>query len=179
MHAKLPGVSVWAYRFVLVFHVHRFRPFTLFANTDSWPVKDLDHGAVQACPCSFLKTWRAPVGKPLRNSRRNCVHSRCGAVRIFGLGDHFSWQAQGKPRVLVLKSTFRDRRRRSTNFVAGAVLWTWWWSSACSDFVAGAMNRFFLWTCVTMCLVFRFGGRYNTLWTLKCVFCGRRSASWP
>ena len=50
-----------------------------------------------------------------------------------------------------LKSTFRDRRRRSeqlvadvyTDFVEGAVLWTWWWSSACSDFVAGAVHRDF------------------------------------
>ena len=30
---------------------------------------------------------------------RGC--SRCGAVLIFGLGDHFSWQ-RGKPRALVV-----------------------------------------------------------------------------
>ena len=29
---------------------------------------------------------------------------RCGAVRISVNGDHFSWQAQGNPRVLVLQS---------------------------------------------------------------------------
>ena len=28
-------------------------------------------------------------------------------------------------------------------FVAGAVLLTWWWSSACADFVAGAVKATF------------------------------------
>ena len=28
-------------------------------------------------------------------------HSRCGAVHVSGLGDSFSWRAQGKPRALV------------------------------------------------------------------------------
>ena len=32
------------------------------------------------------------------------LRSRCGAVRIFAHGGHFSWQAQGTPRVLVLQS---------------------------------------------------------------------------
>ena len=32
------------------------------------------------------------------------LRSRCGAVHIFGPGGHFSWQAQGKPRVLVVQS---------------------------------------------------------------------------
>ena len=40
--------------------------------------------------------------------------SRCGAVRILGLDDHFLWQAPGKPRVLVVqRRAFCDRRRRS------------------------------------------------------------------
>ena len=50
-------------------------------------------------------------------------------------------------------STSPDRRKRSErlhvdvqNFVAGPVLWAWWWSSVCSDSVAGAMKRDF-WTC--------------------------------
>ena len=34
----------------------------------------------------------------------SCLRSRCGAVRIFGHGGHFSWQAQGKPRDLVVQS---------------------------------------------------------------------------
>ena len=40
------------------------------------------------------------------------LRSRCGAVRIFAHGGHFSWQAQGKPRV----STFRDRCKGSELF---------------------------------------------------------------
>ena len=32
------------------------------------------------------------------------LRSRCGAVRIFGYGGHFSWQVQGKPRALVVPS---------------------------------------------------------------------------
>ena len=32
------------------------------------------------------------------------LRSRCGAVLIFGHGGHFSWQVQGKPRVLVVQS---------------------------------------------------------------------------
>ena len=32
------------------------------------------------------------------------LRSRCGAVRILVHGGHFSWQAQGKPHVLVLQS---------------------------------------------------------------------------
>ena len=32
------------------------------------------------------------------------LRSRCGAVRIFTHGGHFSWQAQGKPCVLVVQS---------------------------------------------------------------------------
>ena len=44
----------------------------------------------------------------------DCLRSRCGAVRIFVHGDHFSWQAQGKPRVFgAPKSTFRDRCKGS------------------------------------------------------------------
>ena len=38
---------------------------------------------------------------------RGCLsrlRSRCGAVRIFGHGGHFSWQAHGKPRALVVQS---------------------------------------------------------------------------
>ena len=59
--------------------------------------------------------------------------SRCGAVRISdldGLGNHCSQQAR-EPHALLAQSRL---------FVAGAALWTWWWSSACSDFVAGAVN---------------------------------------
>ena len=41
-----------------------------------------------------------------------------------------------RARVLVVQSRL---------FAAGAVPWTWWWSSARSDFVAGAVNRD-LWT---------------------------------
>ena len=31
------------------------------------------------------------------------LRSRCDVVRIFGHGGHFSWQAQGRPRVLVVQ----------------------------------------------------------------------------
>ena len=53
------------------------------------------------------------------------------APRILVHGGHCSWQAQGKPRALVLlSSTFRDRWKGSELFyfelVAGAALWTWW-----------------------------------------------------
>ena len=34
------------------------------------------------------------------------LRSCCGAVLIFAHGDHFSWQAQGKPRALVLQIDF-------------------------------------------------------------------------
>ena len=32
------------------------------------------------------------------------LRPRCDAVRIFGHDDHFSWQAQGTPRVLAVQS---------------------------------------------------------------------------
>ena len=32
------------------------------------------------------------------------LRSRCGAVRIFAHGGHFSWEVQGKPRVLAVQS---------------------------------------------------------------------------
>ena len=61
------------------------------------------------------------------------LRSRCGAVHIFAHGGHFSWQAPGKPRVLVLQSRlFVTGARiggvllRKAVFVAGAALWTWW-----------------------------------------------------
>ena len=38
---------------------------------------------------------------PARGRCFQRLRSRCGAVRIFAHG-HFSWQAQGKPRVLVV-----------------------------------------------------------------------------
>ena len=44
---------------------------------------------------------------PLKLVESGCLsrpRSRCGAVRIFGHGGHFSWQAQGKPRLLVVQS---------------------------------------------------------------------------
>ena len=41
---------------------------------------------------------------PARGGCFRRLRSRCGAVRIFAHGGHFSWQAQGKPRVLVLQS---------------------------------------------------------------------------
>ena len=51
------------------------------------------------------------------------------------------------------KSTFRDSCKGSerldfnhADFVAGTVLWTWWWSSTRPDFVTGAVNRDF-WRC--------------------------------
>ena len=31
------------------------------------------------------------------------LRSRCGAARVFGHDGHFSWQAQGKPRLLVVQ----------------------------------------------------------------------------
>ena len=34
----------------------------------------------------------------------SCLRSRCGAVRIFRHGGHYSWQAQGKPHVAVVQS---------------------------------------------------------------------------
>ena len=43
----------------------------------------------------------------LRNLGGECLsrlRSRCGVVRIFAHGGLFSWQAQGKPRVLVAQS---------------------------------------------------------------------------
>ena len=33
--------------------------------------------------------------------------------------------------------------RRRADFLACAVLWTWWWSFVCSDFVAGAVSHDF------------------------------------
>ena len=47
------------------------------------------------------------------------LRSCCGAVRISGHGGHFSWQAQGAPRVLMVQSRFfvtdaRDRSFTST-----------------------------------------------------------------
>ena len=56
------------------------------------------------------------------------LRSRCGVARMFGHDGHFLWQAQGKPRALV---------------VAGAALRTWWRSSTRSNFVTGAVNRDF------------------------------------
>ena len=60
------------------------------------------------------------------------LRSRCGAVRIFAHGGDFSWQAQGKPCVLVLQSRLFVTQGigavllRSAVFVAGAALWTRW-----------------------------------------------------
>ena len=44
------------------------------------------------------------------------LRSRCGAVRIFGHGGHFSRQAQGNRFFGGPKSTFRDRRKGSERF---------------------------------------------------------------
>ena len=53
------------------------------------------------CPCSQnLGGWSVRLSR---------LRSRCGAVRILVRGGHFSWQAQGKPRVWCSKVTFRDR----------------------------------------------------------------------
>ena len=63
-----------------------------------------------------------------------------------------------------LKSTFRDRCRRSEQLdVDVQVLW-----QADSDFVAGVVNRYF-WTCAR----FRNRSRCSTSWSLKCAFRGR------
>ena len=52
-----------------------------------------------------------------RGGRLSGLRSRWGAVRIFGHGGHFSWQAHGKPRFLVVQSlTCRDRRKGSERF---------------------------------------------------------------
>ena len=85
------------------------------------------------------------------------IHSTAQARKIClaGAGTcHFSWQAQGKPRVLVVqKVDFSWQAQgigaallRSADFVAGAALWTWWWFLRRSDFVTGAVKRDF-WTC--------------------------------
>ena len=56
--------------------------------------------------------------------------SRCGAARIFGHGGHFSRQAQGHKadRLWWSKVDFSVGAviLRNADFVAGAVLWTWW-----------------------------------------------------
>ena len=81
-----------------------------------------------------LGGWSGRLSRP---------RSRCGAVRIFGHGGHFSWQAQGKSHVLVVQSRL---------FVTGArdrtgVTLKCRFRGRCStlDFVTGAVNRDF-WT---------------------------------
>ena len=68
------------------------------------------------------KSWKCISNAPAR--RIWGLRSRCG---------DFSWEAQGKPRVLVLQSRrfvtgARDRTcfTWKYSFVAGAALWTWW-----------------------------------------------------
>ena len=58
-------------------------------------------------PLEILEVHFDCAGSQNLLGRGGCLsrlHSRCGAARIFGHGCHFSWQAQGKPRVLVVQS---------------------------------------------------------------------------
>ena len=78
------------------------------------------------------------------------LRSRCGAARIFGLGGHFSWHAQEKPRVLVVQCQLSWQAQgigvallRCADCVAVAALWTWRWSSARYDFAAGVAKQDF------------------------------------
>ena len=63
----------------------------------------------------FALPFSATINKPTQREQRILLFcltpfcycssrlcSRCGAAPIFGLGDHFSWQVPGKPRVLVV-----------------------------------------------------------------------------
>ena len=73
------------------------------------------------------KNWLAAAG---------AWHDCALIVVIFGYGDHFSWQAQGKPRALAVQiSTFCGVILRNADFVAGAALWTRWRPSMRSNFV--------------------------------------------
>ena len=80
--------------------------------------------ALVVVPCAF---WYMVV--TFRGRRKGNLVFWCSKV-------DFSWQVQGIGAVLL----------RSALFVAGAALWTWWWSSRSSDFVTGVVNRDF-WTC--------------------------------
>ena len=87
------------------------------------------------------------------------LRSRCVAVRIFAHGGHFAWQAQGKPRALVVQSRpfvtgARDRSgctskcrfrgrcstldMRRSDSVTGAMNRDFWTCGSFADFVAGA-----------------------------------------
>ena len=58
-------------------------------------------------PLEILEVHFDCAGSQNLRARGGCLsrlRSRCGAVRIFGHGDHFSWQGQGKPRALVVQS---------------------------------------------------------------------------
>ena len=72
--------------------------------------------------CAFRLRMLAESGGP--SSR---LRSRCGAVHTFGLGDHFWWQAQGKPRAFVAHSRhFVTGARDRSSFCVLISFWTWW-----------------------------------------------------
>ena len=82
---------------------------TLRGSYGSCEAPVLDRGVARSGPAiSLLFTSIYGTFTPLKIVDVYCggclsrLRSRCGAVHIFGHGGHFSWQAQGKPRVLVV-----------------------------------------------------------------------------
>ena len=93
------------------------------------------------------------------------VHFNCDCAgwQFGGLGPALSWTAlslrhpanQANPRAWWSKAgvswqafvrNVEPQLKGFNSIVASVALWTWWWSSAHSDFVANAVNRD-LWTC--------------------------------
>ena len=66
------------------------------------------------CPANLLLLFDC-AGLQNLVGRGGCLlrlRSRSGAARLFGHGRHFSWQVQGKPRVLVVQSRLFVRGAR-------------------------------------------------------------------